>query len=197
MWRARGGLTVLPCRRSARGADPARRSRRCLGGTWVYRYKDLRGCVGKTCITTIGGVRAGGTDWLAKPGSKPIRFTEYGGAAVGQGTKTNPTVSRPQSSESQPAAVLTGARDELNADAIICGRWPVIGRDAEKQPSVGRLCWRQWGCMTRRPLSGAWETAAALSGFFPNNQTLWDDGQKLCTRAWLNETSAGAALSCW
>ena len=79
---------------------------------WVWRYKDLRGWWGNAHHERIDGVRQDApTAW--QPGSKPIRFTELGCAAVDRGTNQPNKFLDPKSSESSLPYHSRGHRDEL------------------------------------------------------------------------------------
>ena len=55
------------------------------GEPWVFRVKDIRGWWGNSHHERHAGLRQDSpTAWIA--GSKPIRFTEYGCAAIDKGT---------------------------------------------------------------------------------------------------------------
>ena len=79
---------------------------------WVFRFKDLRNWWSCLHHPRIAGVRqAEPTVWV--PQSKPIRFTEYGCAAIDKGTNQPNKFLDPKSSESGMPAFSTGHRDDL------------------------------------------------------------------------------------
>ncbi|MGR3630551.1 MAG: baseplate multidomain protein megatron [Limimaricola soesokkakensis] len=81
------------------------------GEPWVWRYKDLVGWWGNPHHERIDGMRQDApTAW--QPGSKPIRFTELGCAAVDRGSNQPNKFIDPKSSESALPYHSRGHRDE-------------------------------------------------------------------------------------
>ncbi|MEM8822167.1 MAG: glycoside hydrolase/phage tail family protein [Pseudomonadota bacterium] len=79
---------------------------------WIYRYKDLRSWWSLAHHERADGSRADTpTDWV--PMSKPIRFTEYGCAAVDKGTNQPNKFIDPKSSESRLPRHSNGQRDDV------------------------------------------------------------------------------------
>ncbi|MBQ0715932.1 MAG: glycoside hydrolase/phage tail family protein [Sulfitobacter litoralis] len=159
------------------------------GEPWVYRYKDLRGWWENLHHDRIGGVRAAEpTGW--KPGSKPIWFTEYGCAAVDKGTNQPNKFLDLKSSESSLPRYSTGARDELMQMQYLralARHW----RDAENNP----LSAEYGGPMVDMTRAFVWAWDTRPYPFFPNNRSLWNDGQNYARGHWLNGRSAALPLS--
>ncbi|GAB1363699.1 hypothetical protein MASR1M32_29350 [Rhodobacter sp.] len=79
---------------------------------WVFRAKDLAGWWSHRHHQRIGGIRnPAPTAWV--PQSKPIRFTEYGCAAIDKGTNQPNRFLDARSSESGLPRGSTGRRDDL------------------------------------------------------------------------------------
>ncbi len=79
---------------------------------WVFRYKDLKSWWSNLHHERQGEVRNPlPTDWV--PGSKPIRFTEYGCAAVDKGGNEPNKFVDLKSSESALPRYSNGRRDDL------------------------------------------------------------------------------------
>ncbi|MEO1798063.1 MAG: glycoside hydrolase TIM-barrel-like domain-containing protein, partial [Pseudomonadota bacterium] len=82
------------------------------GEPWIYRYKDIRSWWSNLHYNRLEGVRSDDeTAWL--PGLKPIRFTEYGCAAIDKGTNQPNKFLDPKSSESSLPYFSNGLRDPL------------------------------------------------------------------------------------
>lgn len=83
-----------------------------FGEDWVFRYKDLKSWWSNLHHNRVLGVRsANPTEWV--PGSKPIRFTEYGCAAVDKGSNQPNRFVDAKSSRSDLPAWSNGRRDDL------------------------------------------------------------------------------------
>ncbi len=81
------------------------------GEPWVFRFKDIRNWWKQAHHNRIGGVRqAVATGWVPK--SKPIRFTEYGCAALNKATNQPNVFLDPKSSESALPRASNGQRDD-------------------------------------------------------------------------------------
>ncbi|MEP3299232.1 MAG: glycoside hydrolase TIM-barrel-like domain-containing protein [Pseudoruegeria sp.] len=159
------------------------------GENWVYRYKDIRGWWQNAHHQRVGGVRsASSTNWV--PQSKPIRFTEYGCAAIHSGTNQPNKFLDPKSSESSLAYYSNGARDELI------------------QLQYLRAFSKYWGSKNNNPSSGVfdgrmldlehsfvWAWDARPYPFFPNSPNVWSDGDNYARGHWLNGRTAGRTLA--
>ena len=98
---------------------------------WIWRFKDLRAWWANAHHERVGGVRrAEPTAW--EPQSKPIRFTEYGCAAVDKGSNEPNRFLDPKSSESRLPRFSTGQRDDLMQMQYLramAGYWRDLLRD--------------------------------------------------------------------
>jgi hypothetical protein len=160
-----------------------------FGEPWVFRYKDLQGWWENTHHNRIAGVRSTvPTDWA--PGSKPIRFTEYGCAAIDKGTNEPNRFLDPKSSESSVPRYSNGRRD----DTI--------------QMQYLRAVARHWSDPAKNPVSASygapmvdmsrahvWAWDARPFPQFPNRSDVWSDGENYARGHWLNGRSTGQSLS--
>lgn len=147
---------------------------------WIWRYKDIRNWWANAHHERIGGVRqATPTAWV--PQSKPVWFTEYGCAAIDKGTNQPNKFIDPKSSESSLPKYSNGLRDDLiqlNYLAAMTGYWsdpannPVS--DVYGQPMLDMGNAFVW----------AWDARPYPA--FPNNRTLWADGENWNRGHWLN-----------
>ncbi len=141
------------------------------GEDWVFRPKDFRSWWASLHHERIDGIRNGlPTVW--RPGSKPIRFTEYGCPAVDKGTNTPNRFYDPKSSESALPHHSTGAEDpyiQLQYFRAMAEFW----RDPENNP-VSAL---YDGAMVDFDHSYAWAWDARPFPEFPRNTLKWADGE--------------------
>jgi hypothetical protein len=159
------------------------------GEPWVWRYKDLRNWWLNEHHDRVGGLRAQTpTDWV--PQSKPIRFTEYGCAAIDKGANQPNKFLDPKSSESQLPHFSDGRRDELMQIQYIramVGYWgdparnPVSVEYGAPMIDMGHACLWAWD-MRPYPL-------------FPNNRGLWTDGENYARGHWLNGRASSRRLA--
>ena len=144
---------------------------------WIWRVKDLRNWWGNRHYDRVGGVRsATPTAWV--PGSKPIRFTEYGCAAVDKGTNQPNKFLDPKSSESRLPRHSTGARDELiqlQYLRAMTGYWDDPARNPRSEVYDGR--------MIDMDHAYVWAWDARPYPWFPGNTGLWSDGENYCPRS--------------
>mgnify|MGYP000275796604 FL=1 len=156
---------------------------------WIYRYKDLRNWWSCQHHPRINGVRQSvPTAWA--PQSKPIRFTEYGCAAIDKGTNQPNKFLDPKSSESALPYYSTGQRDDLVQMAYYTAM-ARFWRDPANNPTS--LFYP--GPMLDFDHSLAWAWDARPFPVFPVNQPLWDDGANFETGHWLNGRSANQSLA--
>ena len=156
---------------------------------WVFRYKDLAGWWSNPHHNRTGGVRAAlPTGW--SPGSKPIRFTEYGCAAIDKGTNEPNRFLDPKSSESGIPKYSDGRRDDLmqmqyfRAMAL---HWGDPAKNPSSEVYVGR--------MVDMARAHAWAWDARPFPAFPGNIALWDDGGNYSRGHWLTGRSANQSLA--
>ncbi len=156
---------------------------------WVYRYKDLRGWWGQAHHNRLGGVRAAlPTAWVAQ--SKPIRFTEFGCAAIDKGANQPNRFLDPKSSESGVPKYSDGRRDDLMQLAYfqaMQAHWT----DPAQNPTSAIYA----GPMLDYANSLAWAWDARPFPDFPRNTALWSDGANYDTGHWLNGRASGQHLA--
>ncbi|MGQ0565952.1 MAG: baseplate multidomain protein megatron [Gemmobacter sp.] len=159
------------------------------GEPWVFRYKDLGGWWSNAHHDRIAGVRSPSpSGWV--PGAKPIRFTEYGCAAIDKGTNEPNRFLDPKSSESGIPKYSEGRRDDLmqmqyfRAMAL---HWGDPATNPESAVYAGRMV-----DMTR---AHAWAWDARPFPAFPGNVALWDDGGNYSRGHWLTGRAANQSLA--
>lgn len=156
---------------------------------WIYRYKDLRNWWSCQHHPRIDGIRqAAPTAWA--PQSKPIRFTEYGCAAIDKGTNQPNKFLDPKSSESALPHYSTGQRDDLVQMAYYTAM-ARFWRDPANNPTSLFYA----GRMLDFDHSLAWAWDARPFPVFPVHRPLWDDGANFETGHWLNGRSANQSLA--
>jgi hypothetical protein len=155
---------------------------------WVFRYKDLKGWWNNLHHSRIGGVRSlAPTGWV--PQSKPIRFTEFGCAAVDKGTNQPNRFLDPKSSESGLPKYSNGARDDLLQMAYfsaMAGHWADLANNPVSAIYAAPML--DYG----RSLAWAWDVRPFPA--FPANETLWSDGVNYDAGHWLNGRASNQPL---
>jgi hypothetical protein len=156
---------------------------------WVFRYKDLKGWWGNSHHNRIDGARlAQPTDWV--PMSKPIRFTEYGCAAIDKATNQPNKFLDPKSVESGLPYFSSGVRDDF----------------VQHQYYIAQS--RHWSQDDNNPVSPAysntmvdfqhcyaWAWDSRPYPDFPGNSNIWSDGLNYDRGHWLNGRVTGQPLS--
>ncbi len=159
------------------------------GEPWVYRYKDLVGWWSNAHHDRIGGVRqVAATGW--QPCSKPIRFVEYGCAAIDKGANQPNRFLDPKSSESGLPRYSNGQRDDLMQLAYLQAmhrHWT----DPAKNP-VSPV---YGAAMVDFARSHVWAWDARPWPAFPAHGALWGDAVNYDGGHWLNGRSAGQPLA--
>ena len=159
------------------------------GEPWVFRVKDIRGWWGNSHHERIAGLRQDSpTAWIA--GSKPIRFTEYGCAAIDKGTNQPNRFLDPKSSESALPRGSNGLRDDLMQLAY----YQVMHRfwtDAAQNPQA----FLYNGPMLDFAQSLAWAWDARPFPAFPAASSVWSDGGNYDKGHWLNGRASNIDLS--
>ena len=159
-----------------------------FGEPWVFRFKDLRGWWGNTHHNRIDGVQsANPTGWV--PRSKPIRFTEYGCAAIDKGTNEPNKFLDPKSSESALPRASEGQRDDyiqMQYFRAIAEYW----RDPQNNP----LSEFYGAPMLDLGHCYAWAWDARPFPDFPRFEALWSDGSNYLRGHWLNGRATSAPL---
>lgn len=158
------------------------------GEDWVWRYKDIRGWWEAYHHNRIAGVRlAEATGWV--PGSKPIRFTELGCAAIDKGTNQPNKFLDPKSSESAIPHYSRGHRDETiqrQYFKAMLSYW----KDGFNNPMAELY----EGRMIDMDHAYAWAWDARPYPAFPNNRGLWTDAENYAAGHWLNGRTSAKAL---
>lgn len=159
------------------------------GEPWVFRYKDLAGWWSNPHHNRIAGVRQPSpTAWV--PQSKPIRFTEYGCAAIDKGTNEPNKFLDPRSSESALPRYSGGRRDDLVQMQYYRAIAAHLADPAKNPPSTVYS-----GQMIDADHAHAWAWDARPFPAFPGNATLWQDAANYARGHWLTGRSSGQALS--
>ncbi|MBN2630077.1 MAG: glycoside hydrolase TIM-barrel-like domain-containing protein [Rhodobacteraceae bacterium] len=158
------------------------------GEDWVFRYKDLSSWWSQQHYNRIDGVRQETpTNWI--PASKPLRFTEYGCAAVDNASNEPNKFVDNYSSESSLPFGSNGARDDfiqLQYYSAIQQYWS----DPKNNP-VSEI---YRASMVDLSNSYAWAWDARPYPDFPRNSTLWADGLNYHAGHWLNGRSTSSPL---
>jgi hypothetical protein len=159
------------------------------GEPWVFRYKDLTGWWCNPHHDRIGGVRqAVATGW--QPCGKPIRFVEYGCAAVDKGANQPNRFPDPKSSESGLPRFSDGRRDDLMQLAYLQAmhrHWTDPARNPAS-PVYG-------GPMVDFARSHVWAWDARPFPAFPSARGLWSDAANYQAGHWLNGRASGQPLA--
>ena len=159
------------------------------GEPWVYRYKDLRGWWSSSHHERISGLRAAtATAWIA--GSKPIRFTEYGCAAVNKATNQPNVFLDPKSSESALPRYSNGLRDDL---LQLCYYQAMHSYWTDPQNNPDAFLYA--GQMVDFANSLAWAWDARPFPTFPGNKSLWSDATNYDKGHWLNGRASNEPLA--
>ena len=157
------------------------------GEPWVYRYKDLQAWWSNLHHDRIGGVRGPQpTAWA--PRSKPIRFVEYGCAAIDKGANQPNKFIDPKSSESSLPYFSNGFRDDTMQQQYLRAlltHWA--------QPSSNPLA-PSGGPMLDLDHSFAWAWDARPWPYFPQMAEHWTDGANHARGHWLTGRSANQPL---
>lgn len=159
------------------------------GEPWIWRYKDIKSWWRHRHYERIGGVRQEDpTDWI--PEAKPIWFTELGCAAVDKATNEPNKFLDPKSSESSLPQNSNGQRDDVIQTQYlraVLGYW----REGENNP-VSQVYGDQMIDL-RNAYVWAWDTRPYPA--FPNNRTLWSDGENYARGHWLNGRVGARSLA--
>ncbi len=174
---ARAAQARLPISDGAHGED------------WVFRPKDLKGWWSSSHHNREGGVRAAlPTGWIA--GSKPIRFTEFGCAALDKATNQPNLFLDAKSSESALPTGSSGLRDDLVQLGYYRAQhahWTDPAKNPEAQLYDGH--------MVDFASSTAWAWDARPFPAFPAHTELWSDGGNYDRGHWLNGRAGAAPLA--
>ena len=156
---------------------------------WVWRYKDIRNWWLNPHHDRVGGTRSPTpSPWV--PQSKPVRFTEYGCAAVDKGTNQPNKFVDAKSSESSLPKFSTGRRDELMQMQYLRAMLGYWGDPAHNPTST------EYGApMLDMEHAYAWAWDARPFPYFPNNRGLWSDGENYGRGHWLNGRMSSRTLA--
>ena len=159
------------------------------GEPWVFRVKDIRGWWENAHHERVGGVRAPRpTAWV--PGSKPVRFTEFGCAAIDRGTNEPNKFLDPKSSESMLPRHSSGRRDESIQQQYYRAVTSYWG-EAENNP-VSPV---YGGRMIDMDRAHAWAWDSRPWPAFPRMTGVWSDGPNYARGHWLNGRTATRSLA--
>lgn len=156
---------------------------------WVYRYKDLRGWWQNQHHNRINGVRdTAPTAWV--PTSKPIRFIEYGCAALDKASNQPNRFLDFKSSESGLPAYSNGQRDDLIQLVYfqaVAEHWA--------DPALNPVSPLYAAPMVDFANSLAWAWDARPFPDFPRNTAAWGDAANYDKGHWLNGRTSGQQLA--
>lgn len=159
------------------------------GEPWVFRFKDIRSWWSNTHHDRLGGVRsATPTTWV--PQSKPIRFTEYGCAAIDKGTNQPNKFVDPKSSESALPALSNGRRDDLIQMQYLIAM-ASFWSDTVNNPVSTVYS----GQMVDMQHAYAWAWDARPFPEFPGQIAVWSDGGNYARGHWLNGRASNQPLA--
>lgn len=159
-----------------------------FGEPWIFRVKDLAGWWGHAHHPRTGAVRsATATGWV--PGSKPIRFTEYGCAAIDKGTNQPNRFLDAKSSEGGLPRSSDGRRDDVVQQQYFRAFARHFGEDANN-PLSGVYA----GPMVDMARAHAWAWDARPFPAFPRDAQRWQDADNYPRGHWLNGRASSAPL---
>jgi hypothetical protein len=160
-----------------------------FGEPWVFRYKDLRSWWSLPHHDRLSGVRsATPTPWV--PGSKPIRFTEYGCAAIDKATNEPNKFLDPKSSESSVPKFSNGRRDD-----VIQMQYLRAMREYWTLPANNPVSPAYGGPMLDIARAHVWAWDARPFPVFPNLLSSWSDGANYGYGHWLNGRATNQPLA--
>lgn len=159
------------------------------GEDWVFRNKDIKGWWESDHHERLSGVRqVSATAWV--PGMKPIRFTEYGCAALDKSTNQPNRFLDPKSSESALPTGSNGQRDDYLQTQYylaMANYWT----DSVNNPDSTSYS----GKMVDFGRSHAWAWDSRPFPDFPGAVAVWSDGQNYTKGHWLNGRATNQPLS--
>ncbi|WP_375263808.1 glycoside hydrolase/phage tail family protein, partial [Palleronia sp.] len=156
---------------------------------WVWRYKDIRGWWSAAHHNRIAGVRQDeATSWL--PGSKPIRFTELGCAAIDKGTNQPNKFLDPKSSESALPLFSDGGRDDFLQVQYLRAMDEYWG-----DPALNPVSSLYDGPMVDMAHAYVWAWDARPFPAFPGLPGVWSDAGNYYRGHWLTGRSGYRTLA--
>jgi len=160
-----------------------------FGEPWVFRYKDLRSWWSEPHHDRLSGMRsATPTAWV--PRSKPIRFTEYGCAAIDKATNEPNKFLDPKSSESSAPRFSNGRRDD-----VIQMQYLRAMREFWTAPANNPVSPVYAGPMLDMARAHVWAWDARPFPVFPNLVSSWSDGANYGRGHWLNGRATNQPLA--
>jgi GTA TIM-barrel-like domain/Putative phage tail protein len=158
------------------------------GEPWVFRYKDLKSWWSNLHHDRIDGIRdETPSAWV--PGSKPIRFTEYGCASIDKGGNEPNKFIDVKSSESSLPRYSNGRRDDLMQMQYFRA-FAKFYADPENNPDSVI-----YGApMVDMARAHAWAWDARPFPEFPTQTDVWSDGENYTRGHWLNGRVANQTL---
>ncbi|MBS7539391.1 baseplate multidomain protein megatron [Ancylobacter lacus] len=159
------------------------------GEPWVFRAKDLAGWWSNAHHERVAGVRQPApTGWV--PGSKPVRLTEIGCAAVDKGANRPSTFPDPKSVENGLPPFSNGARDDLIQRRHLEASFDAFATDGVNPPAPGL----PGGRMADPAALFCWTWDARPWPAFPLAQEVWADGANWWSGHWLGGRLGAAPL---
>ncbi|MBY0422023.1 MAG: glycoside hydrolase TIM-barrel-like domain-containing protein, partial [Parvularculaceae bacterium] len=164
-------------------ADRAAQTRRPItdgayGEPWVFRVKDVRDWWSSAHHDRPAGVRAA-TPTAWSPHAKPIRFAEFGAAAIDKAANQPNVFGDPKSVENARPYFSSGARDDLAQRRLIEAELAWQG-DPARNPTSSVY----GGPMIEGSYAYCWD--ARPFPFFPARRDLWGDAPQWARGHWLN-----------
>ena len=160
-----------------------------FGEPWVFRYKDISSWWRLSHHERINGIRnVSPTAWI--PESKPIRFTEYGCAAIDKGTNQPNLFIDSKSSESALPQDSNGHRDDF-----IQMQYLRAMHEFWSEPLNNRQSSVFAGSMLDLARCHVWAWDSRPFPTFPNNSGLWSDGGNYQHGHWINGRSTSIPVA--
>lgn len=159
-----------------------------FGEDWVFRGKDIRSWWSKRHYNRISGVKSSvPTNWI--PESKPVRFTEYGCAAIDKGTNQPNRFIDTLSSESGLPAWSNGRRDDLIQMQYLIATSDFWTTEANNPVSA-----LYHGPMIDFDHAYVWAWDARPFPDFPGQSSIWSDSRNYLRGHWLNGRASNQPL---
>ena len=159
------------------------------GEDWVFRNKDIKNWWASEHHERLNGVRQTVvTAWT--PGMKPVRFTEYGCAALDKSTNQPNKFLDTKSSESELPTDSNGRRDDYLQSQYYLAM-AKFWSDSSNNPSSDLYN----GKMVDFNRSHAWAWDSRPFPDFPGATAIWSDGQNYTKGHWLNGRVTNQPLS--
>ena len=159
------------------------------GEPWVFRQKDIAGWWTNAHHERVGGLRSAvPTAWV--PGSKPVRLTEIGCAAVDKGANRPSVFPDPKSVENGLPPFSNGRRDDLMQRRHLEATFDGFASEAANPPAP-----HPGGRMIDPAALYAWTWDARPFPVFPLARDIWADGANWQTGHWLTGRLGAAPLA--